>query len=207
MADDERNLPATRPPSGALSPSGAGSVARMRTLLDRALPAEDLEEATELVARGALGDATRTRSILGFVVGAERLAIDAGLAHRVVPASVVRRVPHRASPVFAGIANVGGELTLVARLAPALGIAEGPRASHFIVIGAPGGRWAFGVDLVEGVRRVSESSFLAPPTTLRHAADGCAAHLCRSTGADGREEIVTVLDPARILELFARSLA
>lgn len=207
MSDDGRNLPANRPATGGLSLGSADSVARMRALLDRPLPSDELRENTELVARRVDALAVRSRSILVFAVGPERLAIDAGAAHRVVPATPVRRMPHRSNAVFLGIANVGGELTLVARISAALGIDAGARQTHFIVVGDAGARWAFGVDAVEGVRRVPEDAFLAPPTTLRHAADGCAAHLFRSGAGDGPEELVTVLDPARLLELLARSIA
>jgi chemotaxis signal transduction protein len=146
------------------------------------------------------------RSVLVFRIGTERLALDAEATHRVVPVSAVRRVPHRTNAVFAGIANVAGELTPVASIGAALGIASGGAASHFIVIGAPGARWAFAADAVEGVQRVDASRAVAAPTTVRHAADGCTDRLV-PVACEGGETLVGVLDAARLAALLARSLA
>lgn len=130
--------PVTRPAAPSPSPAAAessqlertdASIARMRALLDRPLSAEDLRANTALVAAKVEGDSGALRSILVFRVGAERLALDATSAHRVVPRTGVRRIPHRTNERFAGIASVGGELTLVARIDVALGIAAaGARA-------------------------------------------------------------------------------
>lgn len=180
---------------------------RMRALLDRPLPAADIDENTRLVAQPAESRESGLRSLLVFRVGDEHLALDAAEAHRVVPATAVRRVPHRSNAVFAGVANVGGELTLVADLAAALGVsrAGGPAATHFIVFGGPSSRWAFAVDSVVGVRRMPSGALLPAPATVRHAADGCAKELASLGGEDAA--FASVLDPARLAAIFARSLA
>ena len=183
----------------------------MRALLDRPLSAEELAANTRAVAVRAEARGGRTRSLLAFTVGDERLALEAEDAARVVPLSPVRRVPHRTNAVFAGLANIGGELTLIARAGEALGVAAGITQTHFIVIGRPGERWAFAVDSVEGVRRVEESRTLPPPATIRHAADGCTKYLAPipSVGGVGVADapLVSVLDVARLAALFARSIA
>lgn len=245
--------PAAASADAMLDPSSSpvdrtdASIARMRMLLDRPLTAEDLRANTALVAARVEGDSGALRSILVFRVGAERLALDATSAHRVVPRTGVRRIPHRTNEVLAGVASVGGELTLVARIEAALGIAAaGARAlppassaiaraapfeaagaastvGRFIVIGDAASRWAFAVDLVEGVCRVPESSLLPPPATVRHAADGCTAHLVpiagdvfgRAAGGDTPSPetaadvapLASLLDARRLAALFARSLA
>lgn len=184
------------------------SLAQMRALLDRALPAEDLRTNTELVASRGEARGSEMRSVLVFEIGEERLGIDADEAHRVVQRSTVRRVPHRTNEVFAGIANIGGELTLVATAASALGVPAGGVQTHFVVIGAQGSRWAFAVDRVEGVRRIDASATLPPPATVRHAADGCTKYLADIPPIDGgAHAIVSVLDGARLAALFARSIA
>jgi chemotaxis signal transduction protein len=193
---------------GALVDRERAGIERMRALLDRPLSAQELAANTSAVAARAEARMGRTRSVLAFTVGGERLALEAEDAARVVPLSPVRRVPHRTNAVFAGLANIGGELTLIARAGEALGIAAGATQTHFIVIGRPGERWAFAVDSVEGVRRVEESRTLPPPATIRHAADGCTKYLApiaSRTGADA--PLVSVLDVARLSALFARSLA
>lgn len=182
------------------------SLARMRVLLDRPLPSDELARNTDLVSAPGEAKSGRMRSVLVFRLGSERLALDADATHRVVPTSPVRRVPHRTNAVFAGLANVAGELTPVASVGAALGIAPGAVQSHFIVIGAAGARWAFAADLVEGVRRIDETRVVAAPTTVRHAADGCTR--CLVPVADGSDEqLVAVLDAGRLSALFARSLA
>jgi chemotaxis signal transduction protein len=185
---------------------GEHALARMRALLDRPLPPEEIRANTELVAASGETAVARMRSILVFAVGGEHFALEADSTHRVVHASVIRRVPHRTNPVFAGIANVAGELTPVGRLGAALGVDSGPVQSHFIVIGAVRARWAFAADRVDGVRRIDASRCVAPPATVRHAGDGCTQYLAPVQFAEG-ERLVAVLDAARVAALFARSLA
>ena len=96
-----------------LARGGDSGLGRMRALLDRPLSREEIEETTAVVAAKPERLATRFRSVLVFRVGAERLALEADATHRVVPVTPVRRVPHRTNAVFAGIANVSGELTPV----------------------------------------------------------------------------------------------
>jgi chemotaxis-related protein WspD len=186
------------------------ALARMRRLLDRPLSQRDLEENTRLVAQRvdeSRGTDQGVSSILVFRVGAERLALDAEATHRVVPVSPVRRVPHRSNETFAGVANIGGELLLVARLGPALGLSAQEKSSHFIVIGGVGARWAFAADVVEGVRRVRRAELVPPPATVRHAIDGCAQSVYREPNSERGHSILTVLDSAKVCALFARSIA
>jgi len=184
------------------------SIARMRALLDRPLSEADLRANTEIVAAQAEARRTWMESVLVFEIGDERLGIAADESHRVVPTSVVRRVPHRTNEVFAGIANIGGELTLVAHAGSAFGIAAGALQTHFVVIGEAGARWAFAVDRVEGVRRMDADAALPPPATVRHACDGCTRAIAEIAPLDGRANaLVGLLDTARVAALFARSLA
>lgn len=195
-------------PERALEMRERESLVQMRALLDRPLPAEDLEANTELVSLRAEARRAEMQSILVFELGEERLGLEADESHRVVPCSAVRRVPHRTNAVFAGIANIGGELTLVAHAGSALGVQQGGAQTHFVVVGAQGARWAFAVDRVEGVRRIDRASTLPPPTTVRHAADGCTKYLAEITPREGGAgSLVGVLDAARLAAVFARSLA
>ncbi len=181
---------------------------RMRALLDRPLTPEELAANTALVSAPAAERGGGTRGLLVFSLGSERLGLDAAHAHRVVPVSSIRRVPHRTNAVFAGIANIGGELTPVARAGAALGVPVAVEPSRFIVIGPPHARWAFGVDAVEGLRRFDPSRTLPPPATVRHAADGCTEALVEIASRDGNgSSLVSILDAARLSALFARSLA
>lgn len=186
---------------------------RTRALLSRPLSPDDLAANTRAVAARGEARGGPSRSLLVFAIGGERLALEADDAGRVAPLAPVRRVPHRTNAVFAGIATIGGELTLVADAGAALGIPTEAARSHFVLIGRAGERWAFAVDAVEGVRRVEESCMLPPPATVRHAADGCSACLAPvSEGGDpdgptATHRLVNVLDVGRLSALFARSLA
>lgn len=205
-------------------PADGGIADRMRMLLDRPLGPDDIDENTRLVALPADARESGLRSLLVFRLRDEHLAIDAIEAHRVLPAAGVRRVPHRSNAVFAGIANLGGEITLVCDLAAALGIAgaaAGTPPSHVIVFGTAESRWAFAVEGIVGVRRVPASSLLPAPATVRHAVDGCAKALvpralctgdprpasARSGSLPADDGHVGILDSARLAALFARSLA
>ena len=192
----------------ALTPTSDALIERMRALQNRPLPADQLQANTELVALRAAASVGKTKSLLVFRVGNERLALEAHHAHRVVPISALRRVPHRTNEVFAGIANILGELTVVARVGAALGVAAGASQTHFIVIGNAADRWAFAADAVEGVRRIDESALLEPPTTVRHAIDGCAAHLVElvEESSGGQRQLVTILDPVRLTARFQGSI-
>ena len=190
----------------ASAPERDDELARMRALLDRPLPPEEIAANTELVAARGEAKVGRMQSVLVFAVGDELLALDADETHRVVGATAVRRVPHRTNAVFAGIANVAGELTPVASLAAALGVPGAGAPTHFVVIGDAGARWAFGSARIEGVRRVDASRTVAAPATVRHAADGCTKYLAPIL-VDGAERMVAVLDGARLSALLARSLA
>jgi chemotaxis signal transduction protein len=204
------DTPPTSEPSAerALEVRERESLVQMRALLDRPLPAEDLRANTELVSTRSEARRTEMQSVLVFDLGEERLGIEADESHRVVPCSAVRRVPHRTNAVFPGIANIGGELTLVAHAGSALGVPQGARQTHFVVVGAQGARWAFAVDRVEGVRRIDRANTLPPPTTVRHAADGCTKYLAEIAATDGRAgALVSVLDAERLSAVFARSLA
>jgi chemotaxis signal transduction protein len=210
MHDPQHSLTPEPPPGEqelAGSTTAGQALDRMRTLLARPLSTREIRTNTELVAAPGETAAARMRSIVVFAVGAEHFALEADATHRVVPASVVRRVPHRSNAVFAGIANVAGELTPVGRIGAALGVPAGASQSHFVVIGAVRARWAFAADRVDGVRRVDAARCIDPPATIRHAADGCTRYLAPVSFDDGDERLVAVLDAARVATLLARSLA
>ena len=192
--------------SNDLAAPGDASIARIRALLDRPLPPQEIEENTALVSTAVESRSVRMRSVLVFMIGPERLALEADDTHRVVPHCVIRRVPHRTNETFLGLANVAGELAPVAALGAALGISGAGSPSHFVLIGSARARWAFGVDRLGGVRRVDERRVVAAPTTVRHAVDGCTKYLTPIV-SDGHEDLVAVLDADKLVARLGRSLA
>ncbi len=171
-------------PAGSMSDDGKPDVGeRLRTLLSRPIPSEDLAENTRMVA--ALPD-QRDRlstSLLLVMLGDERLALDVAFARRVMTMRIVHHVPHRSGDVLQGIANVNGELLPVARLDRLLGLAEGhrldPSQRRMVVLGERDRPWVVAVDRVDGIVRFDGSTFLAPPPTVSRALDGVTDALIR----------------------------
>jgi chemotaxis-related protein WspD len=187
-------------------PSAEHSLARSESMLVRPLTREDLEANTRLIARPAERAAAVTRGLLVFSIGPELLAIDATAMHRVVPSTVIRRVPHRTAGSFLGIANVAGELAPVCDLRHTLGLEGDGRGAHFVVIGGVGARWAFPVERVHGVHRIDASTIVEPPATVRHAMNGCTVALAPFAQTGDTTRFAAVLDAERLARLFARSL-
>ncbi len=180
---------------------------RMRELLARPIDPSVVAANTRNIAQPEPAHEGTLRSLLIFQLGGERFALEASESHRVVAVTTVRRVPHRTNAVFAGLANVAGELTAVGRLDHALGLAEFQPSgqARFVVIGAAQDRWAIPVDLVEGVLRLGEARFQSPPATVARAADGCAIALVR-VDANANASLVALLDTARVCTMLGRSL-
>jgi chemotaxis-related protein WspD len=181
---DRHVMPRHEDPAGLMSDDGKPDVVeRLRMLLQRPIPSEDLAENTRMVA--ALPD-QRDRlstSLLLVMLGDERLALDVAFARRVVSMRIVHRVPHRSGDVLQGIANVNGELLPVARLDRLLGIVEGHRVDaalrRMVVVGERERPWIVAVDRVDGIVRFDASTFLAPPPTVSRALDGVTDALIR----------------------------
>ncbi len=184
----------------------ADAAERLRRLLDRPLPPDQLAESTRIVAQPAVVEERNVASVLVVRVGSERMAIELGVTRRVVGVAKVHRVPHRESPVFAGIAAIDGELLLVARVERLFGIEldtqSGPDR-RMLVIGDAGRSWALTVDAVEGLRRVPEACFLPPPPTVARAIDGVTHALLPIDEGP----LVALLDGDRLLRSLERSMA
>lgn len=182
---------------------------RLRTLLQRPLPDEELAENTRMVATPPEERARLDASLLIVALGAERLAIDIAIARRVVPLRAVHSVPHRTNELFAGLCNVGGELLPVVGLNKLLGIDEAgaPRegaARRMLVIGGHADAWVVVVDAVEGIRRFDSTLFRAPPATVRRALDGVTDAL---VPLDDSGRFAARLDPAKLAAALKRCLA
>jgi len=206
---DCTEIPGRADPSAMEPTEGAGRAARggdpIRALLDRPIAPGDLDANTAAVAAPLAAAPLRSRSLVRFRLSGEPFAFDTRAAARVVPPRAVHRVPHRGDERFAGIANVGGELLLVARLDRVLGLAAPPAGGagrRLVVFGGEGRRWAFEVDAVDGVERHDEAEFLAPPATVARAADTCTVALLPL--ADGTR--LAVLDHERIARALERSV-
>lgn len=178
---------------------------RLRTLLDRPIPADELAEQTRLVSEPAERAMEQPTSLLFMRLGRERLAVPAAAVSRVARLTATRRIPHRQAPVVAGLCAVDGRLVLAAHLDRLLGLADAPAdvpGARFVVLEDGRGPWAVRVDEVEGVRTEDAASFVEPPPTLGRNID----HFTRAI-LPLQDGAVAVLDEEAILSALARSLS
>jgi chemotaxis-related protein WspD len=194
---------------------------RLRALLQRPLPPEEIDENTRIVSAAVMERDRLDASLLIVAVCGEWFAVDLSIALRVVSHAPIHRVPHRTDRRFLGLASVQAELLPVVSLERVLGLERrqgtskgdqnGPSgddaasisARRMVVVGDALGAWVMPVDCVEGIRRFDSSTFIAPPATVGHASDGVTDALVPI--GDGR--LAARLDSTRLCAAFARSLA
>ncbi|MDZ4828757.1 MAG: chemotaxis protein CheW [Phycisphaerae bacterium] len=189
----------------SLGEDAATTSERLRSLLARPIPPEELDENTRSVAAPAGRRQRFARPILVVQLGPELLGLDVGLARRVVRVAKTHRIPHRTHDAFGGIANVGGELVLVARLDRLLGLdhAGDESARRMVVLGDERRPWVVVVDRVEGVRRFDAEQFLTAPATVARALDGMTEALAPLDD----NAFVSILDSSRLARGLERCLS
>lgn len=175
-----------------------------RALLDRSSPPGYLADWAERLADEPLADAADTRAILVFRVRSERFGIEAALAVEVLEPRPVRRVPHRASPAFLGLVNVGGSLLPCCDPAalldvPGDGGADAPE--RLLVVSLLGENWVLAVDEIAGLRRVPETGVRPLPSTVALASGSASGGLLEDES--GR---VTLLDERRLAARLREAL-
>lgn len=177
---------------------------RLRILLDRDVPPNELAEQTRLVARRPEVQIEQPVALLLMVLGHERLAVEARWTSVVARLSAIRRLPHQQSPLVRGICNVGGRLVIAAHMDRLLGIERerepGP-AARFVVLEDERGPWALEVDRVDGIRVEDAARFIDPPATVSHASARLARAMAPVEGG-----AVTVLDAPAVLGALAGAL-
>lgn len=195
--------------------SGASHDATRR-LLERPLGEEDLRAQTAEVARPLEEDACERASILLVECGGERIGLPGSLVRRVGGPQPVHRVPHRTNAVLRGIANLGGQLALVADPVALLELPQpakrdDPKAAasrRMLLLGESPEQWVIEVDRVLGVLRIETSRLEPPPLTIRAARDHLSDHLVtlgegEAEGGPGR---IAVLGAEKVLAGLRRSL-
>ncbi len=149
--------------------------------LDRDLPPGYLEDWTRHFAAPAAIEAPGAQSAFVFRIGADWLALPAGVADEVAEPRAVHSVPHR-SGIVLGLVNVRGELLVCVSLARLLGIAHdvqrhGPSRqgrhgdrSRLLVLRSDGRRVVCPVDEAHGGFRHAQQDLSPPPATIAGAA-------------------------------------
>ena len=152
-----------------------------------------------------------TDSVVIFRVGAEWLALPAGVFHEVCDLRPIHSLPHRRNGTVLGIANVRGTLLVCVSLHALLGIEKIPaphstqkRLVHerLLVASRDGERLVFPVDEIHGIHRFNPSQLGEVPATVS-----------KSTGTYTRamlpwqEKAVGVLDDQLLFYSLNKSLA
>jgi chemotaxis-related protein WspD len=181
------------------------------TLLDGALPQEEVSTRTRHFATPLVASNTASESVLIFRIAEEWLALSATAVREVAEPRPIHSLPHRRASSVLGIANVRGQLVVCVSLARMLGLKSTPdrptRGSHgeyqrLLVIRHREVCAASPVDAIYGVHRADPNDLKAPPATVA-GAGGTHSKAVMTW----REHAVGVLDDQRLFHALERSLA
>ena len=178
-----------------------------RALLDRTLPDRYLDENTRDVAsRQPVLEADQRGSALLFRIGAEWLALPATQCVTIAPVGPVRRVPHRVDGPLLGLVNVRGRLLLCVALGCLLQLDDAPAPpqaeARMVVVGPDASAWAFPVDEIARVERLSAGALREPPRTLTPSAQAVTRGVLHVG-----EWIVSLLDGAALSRMVAERIS
>lgn len=181
-----------------------------RSLLDREVPPEFLEESTRSLAGAKETAVPDAVSLTVFRVRNEWLALKTVCLQETTCAREPHRVPFRTNNVFKGIVNVNGELLLCISLANLIEASEEPEERHtlanayskrMLVIDNSGERYVFPVDEILGVRRVSLCSLEDPAVTISKS----PANIVQSI-VSLNETKIGVVDEDKLIRAVKRSI-
>jgi chemotaxis-related protein WspD len=131
-----------------------------QALLDRPIDSSYIQERASAVADPIDAAATQRLSAVVFELGRELFALPASAVLEVSPSRPIHRVPHRTNAVFAGLANVHGQLELCFSLSGLLGASGGEpaeRESRMLLVQLGEQRWVLRVGKVRGVEQFLDS--------------------------------------------------
>ena len=175
------------------------------TLFDRPAPPDYVDLWTSVLAEDRAPAAAAYASFLVFRVGHAWLALRATSLREVMPASVVRSVPHRPRDILLGLANVRGELYPCISLHSLFSeeaSASMPRTARFLVARHGSHDWVFPVDQVDGMHDVADSAIEPLPATLEHVSVTYAQQLFHAG-----DRAVAIVDEELLFSSLLRSVA
>ncbi len=191
--------------------------AAARNFFNRPAPEGYLEEWSRWLARSDDRDASKldkrhedseglrsqsaVLSVLIFRLGAEYLAFRIDALAEVSRLHPVHRVPHRSNQILAGLVNLRGQVELCVSLHGLLGADASAAPTRLVVLHDRDRRetWAFPVDEVLGVERISRSHRHGVPSTLVNPAVGFSQAVLAWNGRS-----VGLLDEQRIFAALRR---
>lgn len=178
-------------------------------LLDRALDAEAIDEATRYIAREKHDEHHGTQPFVIFRTGPELVALPAIVFDEITEMRPIHTLPHRLSDVVLGLTNVRGELVVCVSLARLVGIdmtdqAYTPHAARrrLIIIRSEGNRIVFPADEVYGTYRFRPEDAKEVPATVAKATANYTRAMLPWRGSS-----VGLLDDQLIFYTVNRSLA
>jgi chemotaxis-related protein WspD len=140
-------------------------------------------------------------SVLIFRLGAEHLAFLTHALAEVTKLHPVHRIPHRSNQILTGLVNLRGQIELCVSLHGLLGADPSAAPTRLVVLHDRDCRetWAFPVDEVLGVERISRTHWHGVPSTLVNPAVGFSQAVLTWNGRS-----VGLLDEQRVFAALRR---
>jgi chemotaxis signal transduction protein len=187
----------------------------IQRLLDQPILPDDMQEATDRVARALQPPDKHVQRLLVFQLCGQLFAVAAKSVSKVTHAVPVHRIPHRTNALIRGLCHVDGDLLLCADLKNLLEIgspvsestqrASDPPAlegRRMIVLQEQARLWTVEVDAVEGVLAVIPEDLQTPPLTVDSRTGHFTANVVRQ-----HNQLVAVLDLPGVLMRFQAALS
>ncbi|RJR50747.1 MAG: chemotaxis protein CheW [Desulfobacteraceae bacterium] len=179
-----------------------------RSLFDREVPGEFLDEWTRNITAAKEPETRDAFSVIVFRVSGEWLALKTVYLQETTNPRPVHTVPFRTNKVFRGLVNINGELLLCVSLGDLTEAAEvehapaeGAPAKRMVVINKQGERYAFSVEEILGIYRISVGDLQKPPVTLAKSPSGVV-----ETVFDLNDRKVGLLGEEKLIHALKRSL-
>jgi chemotaxis-related protein WspD len=180
-----------------------------RSLFDREVPGEFLEEWTRNITAVKEPETRDSVSVIVFRIAGEWLALRTVYLQETTNLRPVHAVPYRTNKVFRGLININGELLLCVSVGDLTDSAakeeqeqaETASAKRMLVINKDGDRYAFPVEEILGIYRISMGDLQKPPVTLAKSPSGVV-----ETVFDLKEKKVGLLGEDKLIHALKRSL-
>lgn len=141
-----------------------------RSIFERPVPAEWLEEWTEAFAEEKGVEPSGILTATVFRIGTEWLALDAARFIRIMNPRIIHTVPFRSGPVFQGLVNIDGDLVPCLSLARIIGLEENRiedgAVPRLALVEHGGEQFAFIADEILEVRRIAPAEIGGSPSTV-----------------------------------------
>lgn len=180
-----------------------------RTLFDREVPDEFLEEWTRNITLVKEPETRDAVSVIVFRIAGEWLALRTVYLQETTNLRPVHHVPYRTNKVFRGLVNINGELLLCFSVGDLTesAAAENPEqaettvSKRMLVISKQGERYAFPVEEILGIFRIPMGDLQKPPVTLAKSPSGVV-----ETIFDLNQRKIGLLSEDKLVHALKRSL-